>query len=137
MEFRRVLFRSTAIGNTHHCRPGTCSRDRLALAQGDALQRLYPSQPQGLPRPFERSGHWVPGTSPGTTALDRSEEHTSELQSLMRISYAVFCLKKKTYNMMHTYTHVSKFINVRTQHSHHSLKNYHSRQLSCQTVSMI
>src|SRR3546814_4448527 len=30
----------------------------------------------------------------------RSEEHTSELQSLMRISYAVFCLKKKT-NMQH------------------------------------
>src|SRR3546814_8980364 len=29
-------------------------------------------------------------------ALHRSEEHTSELQSLMRISYAVFCLKKKT-----------------------------------------
>src|SRR3546814_1569738 len=28
--------------------------------------------------------------------LDRSEEHTSELQSLMRISYAVLCLKKKT-----------------------------------------
>src|SRR3546814_5694290 len=28
---------------------------------------------------------------------DRSEEHTSELQSLMRISYAVFCLKKTTY----------------------------------------
>src|SRR3546814_9836460 len=31
--------------------------------------------------------------------LDRSEEHTSELQSLMRISYAVFCLKKKTYQL--------------------------------------
>src|SRR3546814_4187947 len=30
------------------------------------------------------------------SALMRSEEHTSELQSLMRISYAVFCLKKKT-----------------------------------------
>src|SRR3546814_8590036 len=29
----------------------------------------------------------------------RSEEHTSELQSLMRISYAVFCLQKKTYNI--------------------------------------
>src|SRR3546814_5957428 len=29
-------------------------------------------------------------------AFHRSEEHTSELQSLMRISYAVFCLKKKT-----------------------------------------
>src|SRR3546814_9847217 len=31
----------------------------------------------------------------GIQILDRSEEHTSELQSLMRISYAVFCLKKK------------------------------------------
>src|SRR3546814_6563725 len=31
-----------------------------------------------------------------TKHVDRSEEHTSELQSLMRISYAVFCLKKKT-----------------------------------------
>src|SRR3546814_5488336 len=35
-------------------------------------------------------------------ARHRSEEHTSELQSLMRISYAVFCLKKKT-NLMHHY----------------------------------
>src|SRR3546814_10298559 len=34
--------------------------------------------------------HWR-----GKTSDDRSEEHTSELQSLMRISYAVFCLKKK------------------------------------------
>src|SRR3546814_5042968 len=35
----------------------------------------------------------------------RSEEHTSELQSLMRISYAVFCLKKKTKQpSTHTYT---------------------------------
>src|SRR3546814_7529459 len=32
------------------------------------------------------------------TLVDRSEEHTSELQSLMRISYAVFCLKKKNNN---------------------------------------
>src|SRR3546814_5868047 len=32
---------------------------------------------------------------------DRSEEHTSELQSLMRISYAVFCLKKKTKQHKH------------------------------------
>src|SRR3546814_5582700 len=33
-----------------------------------------------------------------TRFIDRSEEHTSELQSLMRISYAVFCLKKKNNN---------------------------------------
>src|SRR3546814_6513728 len=43
-------------------------------------------------------------------ALWRSEEHTSELQSLMRISYAVFCLKKKkptinTEHLTHTTTH--------------------------------
>src|SRR3546814_3548775 len=37
-------------------------------------------------------------------SFDRSEEHTSELQSLMRISYAVFCLKKKTTKQnTHTY----------------------------------
>src|SRR3546814_10471709 len=37
----------------------------------------------------------------------RSEEHTSELQSLMRISYAVFCLKKKT-NTTNTCIHTNK-----------------------------
>src|SRR3546814_5902899 len=36
--------------------------------------------------------------------LVRSEEHTSELQSLMRISYAVFCLKKQTPTQDHTLT---------------------------------
>src|SRR3546814_3761743 len=35
----------------------------------------------------------------------RSEEHTSELQSLMRISYAVFCLNKKQYIIQHTHLH--------------------------------
>src|SRR3546814_3831997 len=37
----------------------------------------------------------------------RSEEHTSELQSLMRISYAVFCLKKKNSNKQHTHRNKS------------------------------
>src|SRR3546814_1269008 len=37
----------------------------------------------------------------GQAGGDRSEEHTSELQSLMRISYAVFCLKKKKNNNYH------------------------------------
>src|SRR3546814_2010239 len=36
-----------------------------------------------------------------TPCCRRSEEHTSELQSLMRISYAVFCLKKKKLNQKH------------------------------------
>src|SRR3546814_5238615 len=37
----------------------------------------------------------------------RSEEHTSELQSLMRISYAVFCLKKKKYNPILLRLHIN------------------------------
>src|SRR3546814_1956056 len=37
--------------------------------------------------------------------LGRSEEHTSELQSLMRISYAVFCLNKKKTQLINTYNH--------------------------------
>src|SRR3546814_7138114 len=43
------------------------------------------------------SDFW-PETRPVSIAFMRSEEHTSELQSLMRISYAVFCLKKKQQN---------------------------------------
>src|SRR3546814_7182390 len=39
----------------------------------------------------------------GTSRLGRSEEHTSELQSLMRISYAVFCLKKQHLNQTKLY----------------------------------
>src|SRR3546814_6881851 len=40
---------------------------------------------------------------PGPRHQDRSEEHTSELQSLMRISYAVFCLKKKNSKLKQAY----------------------------------
>src|SRR3546814_6024450 len=48
----------------------------------------------------ERPGNWLPQAAAHTGQANvwapmRSEEHTSELQSLMRISYAVFCLKKK------------------------------------------
>src|SRR3546814_4238797 len=39
---------------------------------------------------------------PASACAGRSEEHTSELQSLMRISYAVFCLKKKTVTSVYT-----------------------------------
>src|SRR3546814_1582624 len=40
----------------------------------------------------------------------RSEEHTSELQSLMRISYAVFCLKKKKINTKGVNTHIKSIL---------------------------
>src|SRR3546814_3245237 len=44
--------------------------------------------------------------APRSPRLPRSEEHTSELQSLMRISYAVFCLKKK-HNTHHKHRHLT------------------------------
>src|SRR3546814_5034912 len=44
------------------------------------------------------------GYAPGVATTRRSEEHTSELQSLMRISYAVFCLKNITTEHMNTDT---------------------------------
>src|SRR3546814_7682440 len=47
----------------------------------------------------------------------RSEEHTSELQSLMRISYAVFCLKKKQHYIQHTQN--NQRINTIRQHNKH------------------
>src|SRR3546814_7042850 len=53
-----------------------------------------------------------PGNSQARLPAPRSEEHTSELQSLMRISYAVFCLKKKKKNTheqaQHTITTLRK-----------------------------
>src|SRR3546814_2123803 len=53
-----------------------------------------------------------PSRLPRRLIISRSEEHTSELQSLMRISYAVFCLKKKKKNKMKTqyktYSHYHK-----------------------------
>src|SRR3546814_7379399 len=44
---------------------------------------------------FGGGAHLCLGMQVAKTEMERSEEHTSELQSLMRISYAVFCLKKK------------------------------------------
>src|SRR3546814_6394624 len=46
-----------------------------------------------------------PGRNSHRRKADRSEEHTSELQSLMRISYAVFCLKKNTTSNDNTSAH--------------------------------
>src|SRR3546814_1505227 len=57
-------------------------------------------QPELDPAKFQRVTRFVPEPKPFNVdseadAQFRSEEHTSELQSLMRISYAVFCLKQK------------------------------------------
>src|SRR3546814_7053849 len=56
-----------------------------AVGRGRALAHVDPAE-------------LLTGEEDFDAAVHRSEEHTSELQSLMRISYAVFCLKKKTTN---------------------------------------
>src|SRR3546814_3583020 len=77
-----TLFRSQRL-------PGSSRRDhQRVVAVGDRRPGLR----LGRRRLGERPGEPLPGRF----AEARSEEHTSELQSLMRISYAVFCLKKKT-----------------------------------------
>src|SRR3546814_10795214 len=63
-----------------------------------------------LERGIHQVDHAVDGVDPGLLdeqRIARSEEHTSELQSLMRISYAVFCLKKK--NNSYKYTHTEQY----------------------------
>src|SRR3546814_4536062 len=68
--------------------------DQLEIAHDDPLDT-----PVFLGGPVEPSRGFVLHSDDwgGEGAVQRSEEHTSELQSLMRISYAVFCLKKNKY----------------------------------------
>src|SRR3546814_1387711 len=75
------------------------ARAMIALAE-TALAPVVPAEKSGFKRYIRREPLGVvltiaPWNYPYLTAVNRSEEHTSELQSLMRISYAVFCLTKK------------------------------------------
>src|SRR3546814_5954266 len=100
--FRSVCGGEHAVGA--HLRMRIAHARRI-LASHEIMQRLAGEQAD---RTIEqRHIDMLASTSPlahGERGLDadyrRSEEHTSELQSLMRISYAVFCLKKK--KMTHT-----------------------------------
>src|SRR3546814_9736943 len=75
---------------------------------GHHLQRAVQTELTGLP-PFRRFGGFTAytegwGLYTEELAKDmRSEEHTSELQSLMRISYAVLCLKKTKTRLLHNH----------------------------------
>src|SRR3546814_9812009 len=70
---------------------GVANHNSIAWGMAEALHR------QGAELAFTYQGEaFGRRVQPLAATLGRSEEHTSELQSLMRISYAVFCLKKKT-----------------------------------------
>src|SRR3546814_3844749 len=73
---------------------GDIGTNRVLLAEFQpGLRALYP-----LPDQDFGQGQFATKLARGVHFGPRSEEHTSELQSLMRISYAVFCLKKKNTN---------------------------------------
>src|SRR3546814_2404198 len=118
MEFRRVLFRSAGHAQEHATAvapPGGHVAKPMRILVIEDNQDIAANLGDYL----EDRGHTVDFAADGVTGLHlavvhdfdaivldlnlpgmdglevRSEEHTSELQSLMRISYAVFCLKKK------------------------------------------
>src|SRR3546814_4487333 len=91
---RRVA-RNPALGASQRIAHPAAPEQRIALHR-QAVQA------QAIERQVEVRFHlvadgvaYVAGRVEDTVVGDRSEEHTSELQSLMRNSYAVFCLKKK------------------------------------------
>src|SRR3546814_3567096 len=64
----------------------------------------------------------------GENVEDRSEEHTSELQSLMRISYAVFCLKKKKTDSSYQQESTIKDTTMTKSHGSQSIQRIDSNQ---------
>src|SRR3546814_1578284 len=89
-----TLFRSQPA--EHHRDDG--GRDREAQGVAVRLDRCHEQPVAAAPLPQCPPAREAPTAGGAERALDehgRSEEHTSELQSLMRISYAVFCLNKK------------------------------------------
>src|SRR3546814_9147959 len=84
-----TLFPYTTLFRSHDLVYGPDDRPAPPVAFVAALQHLL-----AIPVPIVTPGLLI-CQALGVSSRDRSEEHTSELQSLMRISYAVFCLKKK------------------------------------------
>src|SRR3546814_6948070 len=99
--FRSRPVRGDALPGGLGLPPRHRAQGRLRQGEGGRADGPTPG-PYGLSNLHARLGRMVPGHAllhdsrrPGEPGALRSEEHTSELPSLMRISYAVFCLTKK------------------------------------------
>src|SRR3546814_8927994 len=100
-----TLFRSDLLSSDRHLqdgerRPG--SRRRPVARSRD--------RPAARRRCLDHAHHALVEYQCG-----RSEEHTSELQSLMRISYAVFCLKKQTQRQEHKHNQITHIIDIASE----------------------
>src|SRR3546814_2637217 len=87
--FQQAVERAAAAGDRAAGRHGQGAVVLQPAAQSEARDHAAQSGARNFPRRRSDHGRRISGRH-------RSEEHTSELQSLMRISYAVFSLKKKT-----------------------------------------
>src|SRR3546814_2945461 len=78
-------------------RSGNCGNRRLLAISFGSVETLGAGHDRTRTRVCRRRAHRgdYRHRAEARAIVERSEEHTSELQSLMRISYAVFCLKKK------------------------------------------
>src|SRR3546814_5711367 len=93
-----TLFRSKQVGRTNR-RGHVRGRDEVLARIAETLLEVHiveTADPLERPATGRLNLELLGELIAGLTRTGRSEEHTSELQSLMRISYAVFCLKKKT-----------------------------------------
>src|SRR3546814_4621669 len=109
--------RPPAVGNVNGrtYRHRTAAPTHLcALHAPETAPRRHPGpRPPGRCRSMPGAGS---AKRRATVSIQRSEEHTSELQSLMRISYAVFCLKKKKHQKLIP-------LNVRVNNTTHIVQN--------------
>src|SRR3546814_1087762 len=101
-----TLFPYTTLFRSRRCA-------RAARSGADKRARAGPDARRGSAR---NRGSVRRAPSNNRAGRRRSEEHTSELQSLMRISYAVFCLKKKKKITQHTKTKDNKYQHIRNEH---------------------
>src|SRR3546814_4122413 len=100
-----TLFRSDLVPRIRRRRPDL--RVIVMSAQNTLLTAVKATERgafEYLPKPFDLR-ELVAVVERALNQPSRSEEHTSELQSLMRISYAVFCLKKKQIKRTHMRHH--------------------------------
>src|SRR3546814_4109135 len=109
-----TLFPYTTLFRSHWSRPASALRQAHRRGRRGSPEHRRPRQVSGNHRRGE---------------YGRSEEHTSELQSLMRISYAVFCLKKKRQMILYHYHRPNKT----TQYG--TFDRYHTSPVSLCTIS--
>src|SRR3546814_2161488 len=95
---RTTMANNTVIPRTQHARR---RKQQMRMAGNDAIL-ILPAAPERVRSrdthyPYRQDSDllYLAGFPEPEAVLVRSEEHTSELQSLMRLSYAVFCLKKQ------------------------------------------